>query len=125
MVEKNRNFSIVDGAVKIDGTLSANSRLIIKGNLTGIIKAEHLTITKEGYAHANIMSSTIIIGGMFKGEINATKELIILSSGNCSGKILCNNLVIEPGAIVNAEISDNSSVIADTDISKKTINNNK
>jgi len=108
MGEKNKNFSIVDGTVKIDGILSATSRLIIKGNITGIIKAKHLTIAKEGRAQANIVSSTIIIGGIFKGKLNATKELIILSTGNCSGKIVCNNLVIEPGAIVNANISGSS-----------------
>ena len=48
---------------------------------------------------------SMTIGGIFKGEIKALKELIILSTGKCSGKIVCKNLVVEAGGFLNARVT--------------------
>ena len=45
------------------------------------------------------------IGGTFEGEIRASKELVILSTGNCSGKIICKGFVVEAGGILNAQVT--------------------
>ena len=45
------------------------------------------------------------IGGTFEGEIRASKELIILSTGNCSGKVVCKDFVVEAGGVLNAQVN--------------------
>ena len=48
--------------------------------------------------------SNLTIGGTFQGEVNASDELVILSTGNCSGKVVCRNLVVEGGGKLNAQV---------------------
>mmetsp|Transcript_27598 Transcript_27598/g.12846 ORF Transcript_27598/g.12846 Transcript_27598/m.12846 type:complete len:84 (+) Transcript_27598:350-601(+) len=44
------------------------------------------------------------IGGSFQGEVIASKELIILSTGVCVGKVECKDFVVENGGVLNAEV---------------------
>ena len=44
------------------------------------------------------------IGGKFQGELTASKDLIILASGRCTGKVEYQDLVVENGGILNAEV---------------------
>ena len=48
--------------------------------------------------------SNLTIGGTFKGDVDAKEELVVLSTGNCSGKVVCKNLVVEGGGKLNAEV---------------------
>ena len=48
-------------------------------------------------------------------HFNTSEELIILSTGNCAGKVVCKNLVVEAGGILNANVA----CISDQSIKKK------
>ena len=100
-----KDFSVINKELVVNGTLSTRGRLIVKGEVKGTIIGENVIIAEEGsvYADANVVSMTI--SGSFEGEIRASKELIILSTGKCTGKIVCKDLVVEPGAILNAQVS--------------------
>jgi len=37
--------------------------------------------------------------------VTASKELIILSTGTCAGKVECKDLIVENGGVLNAEVS--------------------
>ncbi len=102
---KNRaNLSIIDKDLKIDGSLTSRGKLIIKGSLKGRIDGEIVIIAKEGIVDSDARVSSMTIGGSFKGEITASKELIILSTGRCEGKVACKDLIVENGGILNAEV---------------------
>ena len=102
---KNRiNLSIIDRDLRIDGSLTSKGKLIIKGSLKGTIDGEIVVIAKEGKVDADAKVSSMTIGGSFRGEISAAKELIILSTGRCEGKVECKNLIVENGGILNAEV---------------------
>ena len=102
---KNRiNLSIIDRDLRIDGSLTSKGKLIIKGSLKGTIDGEIVVIVKDGKVDADAKVSSMTIGGSFKGEISAAKELIILSTGRCEGKVECKNLIVENGGILNAEV---------------------
>ena len=102
---KNRtNLSIIDSDLSIDGSLTSRGKLIIKGSLKGTIDGEIVVIAKEGKVHSDAKVSSMTIGGSFRGEISATKELIILSTGRCEGKVKCKDLIVENGGILNAEV---------------------
>ncbi len=102
---KNRvNLSIIDRDLCIDGSLTSRGKLIIKGSLKGTIDGEIVVIAKEGKVDSDAKVSSMTIGGSFRGEISATKELIILSTGRCEGKVKCKDLIVENGGILNAEV---------------------
>ncbi len=98
------NLSIIDKDFKIDGSLTSRGKLIIKGSLKGTIDGEIVVIANEGKVDADAKVSSMTIGGSFRGEISATKELIILSTGRCEGKVKCKDLIVENGGILNAEV---------------------
>jgi len=100
-----KDFSIIDKELTIDGTVSTNGRLIVKGILKGTIIGKNVVIAEEGSVYANAKVASMTIGGTFEGEIRALKELILLSTGKCTGKVVCKNLVIETGAILNAQVT--------------------
>ena len=104
---KSKNISIIDQEATVDGTFSCKGRLVIKGIIKGTLLGDIITIAKEGAVYADTKAVSITIGGKFEGEIDGADELIILSTGNCSGKVICKDLVVESGGILNAEITCN------------------
>ena len=104
MDDKSRDFSIVDKGLTVDGTVSCKGKLIIKGIVKGKLEGETVIIAEEGAAYAETAVQSMTVGGKFEGHIQSSNELIILSSGVCSGKVICKNLVVEAGGILNAEV---------------------
>ncbi len=107
MGKKNsQNLSIIDKELKIEGSISSMGKLIIKGQVTGTIKGDVVIIAEDGMVDSSATKvSSITIGGNFQGEITATKELIILATGTCAGKVECKDLIVENGGVLNAEVS--------------------
>jgi cytoskeletal protein CcmA (bactofilin family) len=99
------DFSIIDKELTIDGTVSTTGRLIVKGILKGTVIGKNVVIAEEGSVYANAKVASMTIGGTFEGEIRALKELILLSTGKCTGKVVCKDLVIEIGAVLNAKVT--------------------
>ncbi len=99
------NLSIIDKEFKIEGSVSCVGKLIIKGQITGTIDGDVIIIAEEGRVTSTMTRvSSLTIGGKFTGNISASKELIILSGGICSGKVECLDLIVENGGILNAEV---------------------
>ena len=120
---KAKNISIIDQETIVDGTFSWKGKLIIKGTVKGTLSGDVITIAKEGAVYANIKAASFTIGGIFEGDIGEADELIILSTGNCSGKIICKELIVEAGGILNAEVTctkihDSNKLSENTPLSK-------
>ena len=123
MKKMSEDFSIIDKELTIDGTVSTTGRLIVKGILKGTVIGKNVVIAEEGSVYANAKVASMTIGGTFEGEIRALKKLILLSTGKCTGKVVCKDLVIETGGILNAQVTCLSGKDTDIDIqNKKTIN---
>lgn len=107
MGNKNRqNLSLIDKELKIDGSISSSGKLIIKGQVTGTIQGDVVIIAEEGRVNSNSTKvSSLTIGGHFQGDVIASKELVILSTGTCAGKVECKDLIVENGGVLNAEVS--------------------
>lgn len=104
--KNSQNLSIIDKELKIEGSISSSGKLIIKGRVTGTIEGDVVIIAEEGRVTSSATKvSSLTIGGKFQGEIVASKELIILSTGICEGKVECKDLIVENGGILNAEVS--------------------
>ena len=105
MWNKSDNISIIDEGLTVDGTVSVKGKLVIKGAVKGSLVGETVIVAEGGVVYADTKVVSITMAGKFEGELNASKELIILSTGSCSGKVVCKNLVVEPGGILNAEVN--------------------
>jgi cytoskeletal protein CcmA (bactofilin family) len=104
--QNSKNLSIIDKELKIDGSISSTGKLIIKGQVTGTIEGDIVIIAEDGQVNSSATKvSSLTIGGKFQGEVSASKELIILATGRCSGKVECKDLIVENGGILNAEVS--------------------
>ncbi len=100
-----KNLSIIDNELKIDGSISSKGSLVIKGSIKGTLEGETVVIAEEGSVYADAKVGSITIGGHFEGEITANRELIILSTGKCSGKVACKDLTVEKGGILDATVT--------------------
>jgi len=107
--DKSKNISIIDSGLTVEGSVFCKGQLIIKGAVKGNLRGEDVVIAKEGAVHADTTVSVITIGGQFEGMLRAEK-LVILATGNCSGKIVCKNFVVEPGGILNGEVNCSKSL---------------
>lgn len=105
MFEKLDNISIIDEGLTVDGTVSVKGKLVIKGTVEGNLIGETVIVAKGGVVCADTKVASITMGGKFEGELNASNELIILSTGSCNGKVVCKNLVVEAGGILNADVT--------------------
>ncbi len=105
MSDKTKNFSIIDKGLTVDGTVSCKGKLVIKGTVKGVLEGETVIIAKEGAVYSDTKVGSITIGGKFEGNLRVSGELVILSTGSCSGKVVCKDLVVEAGGVLNAEVS--------------------
>ncbi len=105
MKSDQKKFSIIDEGFTVEGMVVGKGRLVIKGTVKGSVNGESVVIAEEGSVYAEAKADSMTIGGLFDGQIEVDKELIILSTGNCSGKVKCNDLVVEAGGLLNAEVT--------------------
>ncbi len=105
MKRKSKDFSIIDKALTVDGVISTRGKLVIKGTIKGTLEGDTVIIAKEGAVYADTKVASMTIGGTFQGEIQASEELIILSTGNCSGRVECKDFVVEAGGVLNAQVT--------------------
>jgi len=105
MLRKTETFSVLDIGLTMEGTLSCKGKMVIKGTVKGTLVGETVIIGQEGEVFADMQVGSLTIGGKFVGNIRAMEQLVILSTGNCEGKVMCKDLVIEPGGILNAEVT--------------------
>ncbi len=99
------HLSIIDKELKINGNLFSTGKLIINGQVSGELEGNVVIIAENGVVHSSAAKvSHLTIGGEFQGELEVSGELIILSTGICSGKVVCQDLVVENGGVLNADV---------------------
>ena len=99
-----KNISIVDRGLTIEGSVSCNGQLIVKGVVQGTLKGDNVVIAEDGAVHADATVSVMTVGGHFEGTLRVMQKLVVLATGHCQGKIVCHDLTVEPGGILNGEI---------------------
>jgi len=103
--QESTNLSIIDRDLTVDGKISSKGSLVIRGKVTGSLTGENVVIAEEGSVFAETEVSSLTIGGIFEGEVRASKELIILSTGSCTGRVHCSSLTVESGGLLNAGVT--------------------
>ncbi len=104
MAKQKENFSILDMGMLFEGSLSFSGKAVINGTVKGILKGGTIVIGEQGRVEAETAALHLTVGGIFKGNAEVSGQLSVLSSGRCEGEVRCGDLVIEPGAVMNAKI---------------------
>ncbi len=103
-----KKFSIIDEGFTVEGTVTGKGRLVIKGTVRGTLSGDNVVISEEGSVYADARAHMMTIGGLFDGQVEVEKALVILTTGKCTGKVKCNDLVVEAGGLLNAAVTCNS-----------------
>lgn len=97
-----KNVDIIAEGVKIEGTLNFPGSVQIDGEVVGDIKSGGtLTISENAKVQSNIKTTDAIIAGYFKGDIQASGQVEITSTGRFIGDLIQGKtlLTIEKGGV--------------------------
>jgi cytoskeletal protein CcmA (bactofilin family) len=98
--------SIVGPGTFFRGHLELSGLLRIDGDFSGSVKTEgRVIIGQGGRADCAIQAGTVVIGGMFRGEIMAFEKVVLLSSSIVIGTISAPRLVAENGVVLSGRFS--------------------
>ena len=105
MKDDGNKFSIIDKGMTVDGSVVGKGNLVVKGAVKGTLNGESIVISEEGHVTAETKAQTMTIGGSFDGRLETSGQLVILTTGNCSGEIVCGDLVVEAGGRLDARVT--------------------
>lgn len=85
--------------ITIRGNLTGNEDLVLEGRIEGSINlAKHLTVAPGGAAEAEIDVEDLTVNGLVRGEIRATRRVVVSADGRVAGNIRAPRVVLENGA---------------------------
>ncbi len=103
--------SIVGPGTFFRGHLELNGLLRIDGDFSGSVKTDgRVIIGQAGRADCAIQAGTVVVGGLFRGEILAYEKVVLLSSSIVIGTISAPRLVAEDGVMLNGRFGVTGSV---------------
>lgn len=105
MAKKTGQLSIVDEETVIEGTVSFEGTLVVRGTVKGFLTGFEVVISREGKVLADTRVVHLTVNGVFDGNLWASGELNVLADGKCYGRVTCNNLVVEAGGFLNADVT--------------------
>ena len=98
-------LSIINNDLEIEGTLVSRGRLIIKGVARGELSGDAVIIQEKGLFNGNAKVNRITIGGRFEGDLAASGEMVVLSTGSFTGNATCREIRVESGGLLNGSVT--------------------
>jgi len=110
-----KTLTIIAEGVTVEGKIFSQGSTRVDGKVNGeIISEKEFIIGKEGKISANVKTANAIISGYFKGEMIASGEVEITSTGRFIGNLIQKDalLTISKGGLFKGEsiISDNQEI---------------
>ena len=97
------NQSTLAKDIKINGSLESTDYIDFSGHLTGTIKSQTINLKPGSYVKGTVTADTITIEGEVDGDIQA-KDIYIKSTAKIKGNIRYQNIDIQNGSIINADL---------------------
>ena len=101
--ESTINQSTLAKDIKINGSLESTDYLDFSGHLTGTLKSSTINLKPSSYIKGTITADIITIEGEVDGDIQA-KDIYIKSTAKIKGNIRYQNIDIQNGSIINADL---------------------
>ena len=107
--ENNGQYSKIDKNTNLNGTINAKSDIRIDGNLDGEVKTTgKVIIGKDANVKGKVTCANADIEGIFNGQLIVSGALSLKTGSNIEGKVRIQKLIVESGAIFNANCSMHS-----------------
>lgn len=92
--------SIVGPGTFFRGHVELHGLLRIDGDFSGSVRTEgRVIVGKTGRADCAIEAGTVVIGGLFRGEVLAYEKVVLLSSCVVLGTVAAPRLIVEEGVL--------------------------
>ena len=101
--ESTINQSTLAKDIKVNGSLESTDYLDFSGHLTGTLKSSTINLKPGSYVKGTITADTITVEGEVDGDIQA-KDIYIKSTAKIKGNIRYQNIDIQNGSIINADL---------------------
>ena len=101
--ESTINQSTLAKDIKINGSLESTDYIDFSGHLTGTLKSWTINLKPGSYVKGTITADTITVEGEVDGDIQA-KDIYIKSTAKIKGNIRYQNIDIQNGSIINADL---------------------
>ena len=95
--------SVISSDMKIKGKISADGELVLLGSVVGDIKCHSLSVEGSGNLKGNIDANIVNVSGKCDGQVSGD-FVSVKSTGKISGEVFYENISIEEGAVIEAQI---------------------
>lgn len=104
MKDNGKGLSIVDKGLSVEGSLYADGKLVIAGTLKGNLVGNAVVAAKGSMVTAQAKVEDLVIAGKFEGDVTVYNRLHISATGNFTGNVICKNLRLEVGGVLNGSV---------------------
>jgi cytoskeletal protein CcmA (bactofilin family) len=99
-------LTVLGDSARLEGKFTIGDSITIECEVAGEINVEgRLVIAEKGIVRADVNTADAQIGGQYEGNMVATGNVEITSSGRVSGNITTDSLVISKGGFFNGNVS--------------------
>jgi len=115
--------SIIGSGTRFRGDLDLRGLLRIDGDFEGNIETDgRILVGREGRARCILKAETVVVGGIVKGDIKATRKVVLLSTCVMIGNIRTPELIVEEGVLLHGHctVSKDADVLASAPSSEET-----
>jgi len=98
--------TILADDLRVNGTMTFKSSLMIKGTLEGEIISEGLLIVgPTAKVSAKVTTKNLISHGEIVGDVTASEQVVLKETAVQTGNITTQNIIVESGSLFNGSIS--------------------
>ncbi len=97
--------TIIGSSIVIDGEISGEEDLIIRGTVKGrVVLRENLFVEETGVVEADIETQNVSISGQVTGNVQATERVEISTGGRMVGDLKAPRILIADGAAFKGNV---------------------
>lgn len=97
--------TIIGKSIVIDGEISGDEDLIIRGTVKGrIVLRENLFVEETGVVEADIETQNVSVSGQVTGNIQAAEKVEISAGGRMVGDLKAPRILIADGAAFKGNV---------------------
>ena len=105
-IDETNITTILADDLRINGTMTFKSSLMIKGALEGEIISEGLLIVgPTAKVNAKITTKNLVSHGEIEGDVTASEQVVLKETAVQTGNITTQNIIVESGSIFNGSIT--------------------
>jgi cytoskeletal protein CcmA (bactofilin family) len=98
--------TIIGPNTRVKGNIETGGFTRVDGSITGNVKAQgRVVIGETARMKSNVSGTSITVGGVVCGNIIASEQIIILSTGLVLGNIITRRIQADEGCLIHGKVS--------------------